>query len=124
MSIVKKAIESQIAFLRNVGASFKIVLSSGEVIVHDPNNVIIPKDVVVNRKPKRNPDARHGEPTDYVLPFLQNMEPGQAVTIPCKYHYDTMRSVVCNNARRLWGSGNYLTEFDEKRENLTILRVN
>ena len=123
MNLVRKATESQLAFLRNSGASFKIILSNGEIVVHDPNGLIEPKKVT-KRGGSRNPGVKFGEPSEYAMPFIENLEPGQAATIPCKYHYDTMRSVVCNNARKLWGSGNYLTEFDEKRENITVLRVN
>jgi hypothetical protein len=125
MSMLKKATESQIAFLRNSGAFFKIILADGEVVVHDPNNVIEPKaKAKAKRGGPRNPGVSHGEPSAYVMPFMEALEPGQTATIPCKYHYETMRSVVCNNARKLWGSKNYMTEFDEKRENITVLRVN
>ena len=123
MNLVRKATESQLAFLRNSGASFKIILNDGEIVVHDPNGLIEPKKVI-KRGGSRNPGVKFGEPSEYAMPFIENLEPGQSATIPCKYHYDTMRSVVCNNARKLWGSGNYLTEFDEKRENITLLRVN
>jgi hypothetical protein len=125
MSILRKATEAQIAFLRNSGAFFKIVLADGEVVVHDPNGLIEPK-----AKPKkkrgdlRNPEVKRGEPSAYVMPFMGALEPGQTASIPCKYHFETMRSVVCNNARKLWGSNNYMTEFDDKHENITVLRVN
>ena len=123
MNMVRKATETQLTFLRNSGASFKIILADGEVVLHDPNNLIEPK-VKRKRGASRNPNASLGEPSAYVMPFLKDIEPGQTVTIPCKYHIETMRSVACNNARILWGSGNYMTEFDEKRENITVLRVN
>ena len=125
MSMLKKATETQIAFLRNSGASFKIILADGEVVVHDPNNLIEPQaKKKVKRGAPRNPGVGRGEPTEYVMPFMKDLEPGQVATIPCKYHFETMRSVVCNNARIMWGTKNYMTEFDEKRENITILRVN
>ena len=121
MNLIKKATEAQIAFLRNSGAFFKIILADGEIIVHDPNGFIEPK---AKRGAPRNPDVNRGEPSAYALPFMKDLEPGQVATIPCKYHFETMRSVVCNNARIMWGTKNYMTEFDEKRENITILRVN
>jgi hypothetical protein len=124
MSIVRKATEAQIAFLRNSGASFKIILSDGEIVVHDPNGLIDPQKKPIKRGPSRNPEVQRGEPTSYVTPYMENLEPGQTATIPCKYHFETMRSVVCNNARFLWGSKNYMTEFDEKRKNIIVLRVN
>ena len=125
MSMLKKATETQIAFLRNSGASFKIILADGEVVVHDPNNLIEPQaKKKVKRGAPRNPGVGRGEPTEYVMPFLKALEPGQAVTIPNKYHFNTMRSVVCNHARRLWGSKNYMTEQNPERTEITILRVN
>ena len=125
MNLIKKATEAQIAFLRNSGAFFKIILADGEIIVHDPNGFIEPKaKPKVKRGAPRNPGVSHGEPSAYVMPFMKALEPGQTATIPCKYHFETMRSVVCNNARKLWGSKNYLTEFDENRENIIVLRVN
>jgi len=125
MNILRKATDAQLTFLRNSGASFKVVLADGEIVVHDPKNLIEPKAKVKGkRSPPRNPGVGHGEPSAYVTPFLKDLEPGQTATIPCKYHIETMRSVACNNARILWGSGNYMTEFDEKRENITVLRVN
>lgn len=123
-NLVRKATETQIAFLRNSGASFKIILSDGEIVVHDPNGLIEPQKNSRMRGPSRNLNAKFGEPTAYAMPYMENLEPGQTATIPCKYHYETMRSVVCNNARKLWGSKNYLTEFDENRENIIVLRVN
>lgn len=125
MSMLKKATETQIAFLRNSGASFKIILADGEVVVHDPNNLIEPQaKKKVKRGAPRNPGVGRGEPTEYVMPFMKDLEPGQAVTIPNKYHFNTMRSVVCNHARRLWGSKNYMTEQNPERTEITILRVN
>jgi hypothetical protein len=123
MNMIKKATENQLTFLRNSGASFKVILSDGEVIVHDPNNLIDP-DKKRNRGPLRNPGVKMGEPTEYVMPFLKSLEPGQAATIPNKYHPETMRSVVCNHARRLFGSNNYMTEQNPERTEITILRIN
>jgi hypothetical protein len=124
MSLIKKATESQITFLRNSGASFKIILADGEVVVHDPDGLIEPKGKARKKRGElRNPNVKMGEPTDYVMPFLKALEPGQAVTIPNKYHHDTMRSVVCNHARRMWGSGSYMTEQNPERTEITILRV-
>ena len=125
MNMMKKATETQLTFLRNSGAFFKIILADGEVVVHDPNGLIEPK-----AKPKkkrggpRNPEVKWGEPTAYVMPFMKDLEPGQTAIMPCKYHFETMRSVVCNNARKMWGSGSYITEFDENNKNITVLRVN
>jgi hypothetical protein len=125
MNILRKATDAQLIFLRNSGASFKVILADGEVVVHDPNGLIEPKAKPKKKRGEfRNPDVKRGEPTAYALPFMKDLEPGQAATIPCKYHFETMRSVVCNNARIMWGSENYMTEFDEKRENITVLRVN
>ena len=124
-NMLRKATESQITFLRNSGAFFKIILADGEIVVHDPNGLIEPKAKVKGKRgAPRNPGISRGEPTEYVMPFLEALEPGQAVTIPNKYHYDTMRSVVCNHARRLWGSNNYMTEQNPERTEITILRVN
>jgi hypothetical protein len=123
--MIKKATDVQLAFLRNIGASFKIILADGEIIVHDPNNLIEPKkpEGKWKRGELRNPGVAHGEPTNYVMPFIKDLEPGQVVTIPNKYHYNTMRSVVCNQARRLWGEGGYMTEQSEDRTATTLLRV-
>ena len=125
MNMIKKATDMQLAFLRNIGASFKIILADGETIVHDPNNLLEPKkpEGKGKRGEPRNPGIAHGEPTNYVMPFLKDLEPGQVVTIPNKYHYNTMRSVVCNQARRLWGEGGYMTEQSEDRTATTLLRV-
>jgi hypothetical protein len=123
MNMIKKATDVQLAFLRNIGASFKIILADGEIIVHDPNNLIEPKKSEGKRRELRNPGTKHGEPTEYVMPFIKDLEPGQMVTIPNKYHYGTMRSVVCNQARRLWGEGGYMSEQTEDRTATTLLRV-
>ena len=123
MNMIKKATDVQLAFLRNIGASFKIILAGGETIVHDPNNLLEPKKSEGTRRELRNPGVKHGEPTEYVMPFIKDLEPGQVVTIPNKYHYNTMRSVVCNQARRLWGEGGYMTEQSEDRTSVTLLRV-
>jgi hypothetical protein len=123
MNMIKKATDVQLAFLRNIGASFKIILAGGETIVHDPNNLLEPKKPEGKRGEPRNPGVKHGEPTEYVMPFIKDLEPGQMVTIPNKYHYGTMRSVVCNQARRLWGEGGYMSEQTEDRTATTLLRV-
>jgi hypothetical protein len=133
MSLIKKATEAQLAFLRNSGASFRVILADGEVVVHDPNNLLEPKkpEKLFKRGPKKNPDAERGEPTKYVMPFIKDLEPGQMVCIPNKYHPETMRSVICNHARRLWGDGSYMTEkINEMNEDgnfvptaVSILRV-
>lgn len=123
MNIIRKATESQLTFLRNSGASFKVILADGEVVLHDPNGIIEPQQQR-KRGSNRNPDAKTGEPSAYVNEYITPLEPGQAATIPCKYHPDTMRSVVCNSGRRLFGSKNYMTEFNADRTEITILRVN
>ena len=84
MNMMKKATETQLTFLRNSGASFKIILADGEVVVHDPNNLIEPK-ARAKRGGLRNPDVKRGEPTAYVMPFMETLQPGQTATIPCKY---------------------------------------
>jgi len=123
MNIIRKATESQLTFLRNSGASFKVILADGEVVLHDPNGIIEPQQQR-KRGNNRNPGAKTGEPSAYVNEYITPLEPGQAATIPCKYHPDTMRSVVCNLGRRLFGSKNYMTEFNADRTEITILRVN
>lgn len=125
MNMIKKATDTQLTFLRNIGASFKVILADGEIIVHDPNNLLEPKkpEGKGKRRELRNPGIKHGEPTDYVMPFIKDLEPGQLVSIPNKYHVDTMRSVVCNHARRLWGEGSYMSEQSEDKTFTTLLRV-
>lgn len=127
MNIIRKATESQLTFLRNSGASFKVILADGEVVLHDPNGIIEPQKKTKEKPARvatRNPEASRGEPSEYVNEYITPLEPGQAATIPCKYHPDTMRSVVCNSGRRLFGSKNYMTEFNADRTEITILRVN
>jgi hypothetical protein len=124
MNMVRKATDTQLTFLRNSGASFKVILADGETIVHDPNNLLEPKKKPEKkRRNLRNPDVKHGEPSNYVIPFLKALEPGQVVTIPNKYHPDTMRSVVCNHARRMWGEGGYMSEQAEDKNSVIVLRV-
>ena len=125
MSLIKKATDVHLTFLRNSGASFKVILADGELIVHDPNNLIEPKkpEGKWKRGESRNPGVKHGEPTEYVMPFIKDLEPGQLVSIPAKYHIDTMRSVVCNHARRLWGEGSYMASVGEDKSIITLLRV-
>jgi hypothetical protein len=125
MDMMKKATESQLTFLRNSGASFKVILANGEVIVHDPQGLIEPKKKSKHTvKEFRNPGIKHGEPSAYVAPFLESLEPGQMVEIPCKYHPDTMRSVACNYSRVHYGSGNYMTEFNDDKSKIHVLRIN
>jgi hypothetical protein len=125
MNIIRKATDTQLTFLRNSGASFKVILADGETIVYDPNNLLEPEKPggKWKRGGSRNPGVKRGEPTGYVMPFIKDLEPGQMVTIPNKYHYGTMRSVVCNLARNLWGDGGYMTEQTEDKTATTLLRV-
>jgi hypothetical protein len=123
MNMVRKATETQLTFLRNSGASFKVILADGEVIVHDPNNLVEPKESEGKRRELRNPGTKHGEPTAYVMPFIKDLEPGQVATIPNKYHPETMRSIVCNHARRVWGEGSYMTEQSDDKNTTTLLRI-
>jgi hypothetical protein len=124
MSLIKKATDVHLTFLRNSGASFKVILADGEVIVHDPNNSLEPKKTEHKfKRYSRNPGVKHGEPSSYVMPFLKDLEPGQMVNIPAKYHIDTMRSVACNNARMLWGEGSYMATVGEDKSIITLLRV-
>jgi hypothetical protein len=125
MSLIKKATDVHLTFLRNSGASFKVILADGEVIVHDPNNLIDPKkpEGKFKRGESRNPGVKHGEPTKYVMPLIKDLEPGQLVSIPNKYHIDTMRSVVCNHARRLWGEGSYMASISDDKLTISLLRV-
>ena len=125
MNIIRKATESQLTFLRNSGASFKVIFADGEVVLHDPNGIIEPQQQQQRKRgTSRNPDVKTGEPSAYVKQYITSLEPGQTATIPCKYHPDTMRSVVCNSGRKLFGSKNYMTEFNADRTEITILRVN
>ena len=123
MSLIRKATETQLTFLRNSGASFKIILSDGEVVVHDPNGIIEPKQREKKRS-TRNPDAKRGEPTAWGLELLKDLQPGQTVDLPHKYHPDTVQSVACNVARRLWGSNNYMSEQKPGNDYTTVLRIN
>lgn len=125
MDMIKKATDVHITFLRNIGASFKVIFSDGEVVVHDPNNLIDlhNSEVKFKRGDLRNPGVKHGEPTEYVMSFLKDVEPGQMISIPNKYHPETMRSVVCNYARRLWGEKSYMTSITKDKLSTTLLRV-
>jgi hypothetical protein len=124
MSLIKKATDVQLTFLRNSGASFKVILADGEMIVHDPNNLIEPKKAAGTFKRQfRNLGVKRGEPSNYVMPFIKDLEPGQLVSIPAKYHIETMRSVASNCARRLWGEGSYMASVGEDKSTITLLRV-
>jgi hypothetical protein len=124
MSIIRRATETQLTFLRNSGASFKVILADGEVVVHDPNNLIEPKQREKKRVPTRNPDVKRGEPTAWGMELLKDLQPGQTVNLPHKYHPDTVQSIACNVARRLWGSNNYVSEQKPGADYVTILRIN
>lgn len=123
MTMLRKATETQLTFLRNSGASFKVILADGEVVVHDPNNLIEPKQQK-KRNPNRNPDAKRGEPSAWGIEMLKDLQPGQTVDLPHKYHPGTVQSIACNIARRLWGSGNYMTEQKPGADYVTVLRIN
>ena len=121
-NMIRKATESQITFLRNSGASFKIILADGEVILHDPNKIIEPKQH--KKRQKRNPDVKTGEPSAWAIEMLKDLQPGQTADMPHKYHPKTVQSIACNIARRLWGSGNYMTEQKPDADYVTVLRIN
>lgn len=122
-NMIRKATESQITFLRNSGASFKIILANGEVILHDPNGVIEPQQQR-KRGANRNPNVKMGEPSAWAMELLKDLQPGQTVDMPHKYHPKTVQSVACNISRKLWGSGNYMTEQKPGADYVTVLRIN
>ena len=124
MTMLRKATETQLTFLRNSGASFKVILADGEVVVHDPNNLIEPKQAERKRIPTRNPGTKHGEPSAWGMELLKDLQPGQTVEMPHKYHPKTVQSIACNVSRKLWGSGNYMTEQKPGADCVTVLRIN
>ena len=122
-NMIRKATESQITFLRNSGESFKIILADGEVILHDPNKLIEP-EIKYRRGANRNPDVKMGEPSAWGMELLKDLQPGQTIDMPHKYHPKTVHSIACNISRRLWGSGNYMTEQKPGADYVTVLRIN
>lgn len=124
MSMIRKATETQLTFLRNSGASFKVILADGEVVLHDPNNIIEPQQRQKKRIPTRNPGTKHGEPSAWGMELLKDLQPGQTVEMPHKYHPKTVQSIACNVARKLWGSDNYMTEQKPGADYVTVLRIN
>lgn len=125
MSMIRKATETQLTFLRNSGASFKVILADGEVVLHDPNNLIEPKQPEKKKRiPTRNPGTKHGEPSAWGMELLKDLQPGQTVEMPHKYHPKTVQSIACNVARKLWGSDNYMTEQKPGADYVTVLRIN
>jgi len=124
MTMLRKATETQLTFLRNSGASFKVILADGEVVVHDPNNLIEPKQAERKRIPTRNPGTKHGEPSAWGMELLKDLQPGQTVEMPHKYHPKTVQSIACNVSRKLWGSDNYMTEQKPGADYVTVLRIN
>jgi hypothetical protein len=121
MDIMEKALNSQITFLKNVNASFKIKLPNGQFFEHDPNNFFAPEKKL--KRHRRNPGIKLGEVTDFVNPLLAPLEPGQYVDIPHKFHVETLRCVVGAYATRTWGKGSYLTQNKPGTDYMTVVRI-
>ena len=120
MDIMQKAINSQITFLKNINASFKIQLPDGQVFVHDPNHIW---DKPEGKRFKRNPDVKRGEAKDFVMPFIAAIEPGQSVNIPLKFHVETVRCLVGDYARKVWGKSSHLTQTKPDTGYMTVIRI-
>lgn len=121
MDIMQKAINSQITFLKNINASFKIQLPDGQVFFHDPNHFFHkPKQL---KRQKRNPEARIGEVTAFVTPLIETLEPGQSVDVPRKFHIETLRCVIGAYAKKTWGAESYLTQNNPNSDSLTVMRL-
>jgi len=121
MDIMQKAINSQITFLKNINASFKIQLPDGRVFVHDPNNFFDPEKNL--KRHRKNPGVKLGDIKDFVDPFVAPLEPGQSTDIPLIFNFETIRGLVGYYARKNWGRKSYLTHVKPDGDYITVVRI-
>lgn len=117
--IFKKQLETAIKTLSGLQ---RRGLVSFKVIVGDEEH----GDLEVVRKAKR-PRAKSIHPMgvvrDYVLPYLNSLEPDDIVSIPvANFDAESLRGNVCAWATINWGKGSYSTTVNREAQTVEIYR--
>lgn len=122
MDIKQKALEQAVKILNASKAKYWIQLPDGTELGERPSNK--------KEKPLGKREAMYsvtgykfGTLTQYVIPYVQNMQPGDVVEIPCGPHkLERIRSCVTGYIAKHWGNGNYTTEKNATQNVVAVMR--
>ena len=117
--VIRRYVESAAAVFRANGIEFEIHLPTGEVLGGLP--VVEEK----KKKRKRNTKRPQGVMRDHVTPYLEGLEVGGLVIVPCLpgANIEEMHSAVTSRAGALWGNKSYVSSRNVADASIQILRV-
>lgn len=115
LSIHKMAVDKAIKILDASGALYAVQYNGEtygtlEVKPHNPN--------------KRNKPYAHGETRSHYLPYIENLQIGQSVSVPFSY-FDgrILASNISACCISLWGNGAAMTAKNEETKSIEVLRL-
>lgn len=102
--------------LKNMNCRYVIRLPNGDKRAHN--------ETFRNERKRAPRQFEYGEVRQYISPYVEALQPGQAVVVPCsKYGYNRIQSGLTNIAHHKFGSGNYVTTLRRDVEGVEILRT-
>ena len=114
MDVKQQALGKVIKMLDNIGAQYAVVDFDGNK--HGTLEVATPKTRTKHTEP-------WGEITAYLRGYIGEMKPGEVVEVPVKYGKKRTHSALSGYSCKLFGKGNCVTSYNEKKNIVQIIRM-
>lgn len=120
-SLKDRTIDDLLTVLRNLGCIYYVKNSEGAEFKHGD---ILSVKVAAPPMKKRKLEFPMGELSAYIRPFLEPLQPGQAVVIPGgKYGVEKIQSSTTALCSRIFGNGSCMSATNKKDNCIEILRL-
>jgi len=121
-TVSQKAIKSALNALTATGCVYKVITTTGEEIIHDPDNRLNKRKHTVNRD---DLPYEHGDLKRHYSPYVENMQVGDVVEIPFNDDLPavSIQSSMSAYLSKQWGNGSYTTATNKAKKVIELLRI-
>jgi hypothetical protein len=121
-TVSQRAIKSALNALTATGCIYKVITTTGEEIIHDPDNRLNKRKMTVNRD---DLPYEYGDLKRHYAPYVQNMKVGDVVEIPFNddLPHGAIQSSMSAHLSKVWGNGSYTTATNKTKKVIELLRI-
>ena len=119
--IIITTINETLNKLKVTGCAFKVLLPNGEMVIHDPHEVL--------NKRKHNADPNrpygYGDLCKRYKPVIEHMAVGEVQSVPFDdlHPADSLQSSMTAWMSTNWGKGSYTTVTNKDAQTIEVLRL-
>lgn len=116
--------EIQVKTLHNAIRLLSVLPVKYKVITEDGEEFGVLEVVKQPKRVPRNPHKKWGDLSEYAKSFIESMEVGEVVFLPCAdFEPESLRSSASSWMSKTWGNGTYTTLLSKDRSTIEVLRL-